>query len=115
MKKGMLLTVTLLALTGCGTVTHVGAKPDFSTISTGMSQQEVIAELGKPEEIAATDGTTYLRYSWSPWYDHDGADGNKQDYFVRLVDGKVDSFGRVGDFDSTRYPEQTINVNVDQK
>ena len=36
-----------------------------------------------------------------------------QEFYVRLKEGKVDSYGRVGDFDSTKDP--TINVNVNNK
>lgn len=102
-------------LSSCGTTSHWGKRPDFSHISMGMSQQEVIEALGKPDDMAAKDGTVYLNYMYTPWYDHNGADETAEHYFVRLVDNKVDSFGRRGDFDSTKNPEQTINVNVKEK
>ncbi len=40
-----------------------------------------------------------------------------QDFFVRIVDGKVESFGRRGDFDSTKVPESktTLDVNIKNK
>ena len=80
-----------------------------------MSQQEVIEKFGKPEDMAAQDGVVYLNYTWAPWYDHNGADGNKEFYFVRLIDNKVESYGKRGDFDSTQKADSsapTINVNV---
>ncbi len=102
-------------LSSCGTTSHWGKRPDFSGISIGMSQQEVIGALGKPDDMAAKDGTVYLNYIYTPWYDHNGADGSAEHYYVRLINNKVDSYGRRGDFDSTQDPEQTINVNVNEK
>ena len=72
---------------------------DFSKIKIGMSRGEVIAVKGKPFETAAKDGTEYLFYQ-EPY--------ELKEYFVRLVDGKVDSYGRVGDFDSTKDPTLRI-------
>ena len=107
----MLILLWLLVVTGCGTVTHLSYRPDFSLVSLGMSQQEVIGAMGRPETIAAQNGRVYLLYTYAPWYDHNGVDGGKENYFVRLIDNKVESFGRKGDFDSTK-PE-TIRIELD--
>lgn len=115
MKKYLVLFVVSYVLIACGTVTHYAKRPDFSLISMGMSQQKVIEALGKPEDISAQSGVVYLTYTYAPWYDHDGADGNKEFYFVRLINDKVESYGKKGDFDSTKPPEQTININVNEK
>jgi hypothetical protein len=104
-----------LCLTQCGTPSHYGRKPDFSKISMRMSQQQVIQIMGKPDEMSAQNGVMVLRYTYTPWYDHSGADGCGVDYFVRLIDDRVESFGKMGDFDSTKPPEQTINLNVNQR
>ncbi len=105
-------TLFIMLLSGCETVTHYAKRPDFSLISIGMSQQEVIEIFGKPEDMAAKEAVVYLNYTYAPWYDHNGADGNKEYYYVRLINNKVESYGRRGDFDSTKLPEKTINVNV---
>ena len=102
-------------LTACGTTSHYGKRPNFSQISMGVSQAEIIQILGKPDDMSAIDGTVYLNYIYTPWYDHNGADGKAEHYFVRLVGDKVDSFGRKGDFNTTKDPEQTININVKQE
>jgi hypothetical protein len=112
--KVVLLILTVM-LCGCESATHWSKRPDFTKIHIGMSQTEVIQAFGKPEDMSAQGKVVYLTYTWTPWYDHNGADGNKEYYFVRLIDNKVESFGKRGDFDSTKPPEQTINVNVNQK
>ena len=104
-----------IIISACGTTSHYGKRPDFSSINIGMPQKEVIEQLGKPDDMAAKNGTVYLNYIYTPWYDHNGADGNAEHYFVRLVNNKVDSFGRRGDFDSIKNPEQTINVNIQEQ
>ena len=106
--------IALLALTliGCETATNYMNRPDFSLISMGMPQDRVILALGKPEDMSAKDGVVYLKYAYAPWYDHNGADGNKEYYFVRLIDNKVESYGKLGDFDTTQTP--TIRIEKDQ-
>lgn len=101
--KGVILA-TLQFLTSC-----VGSlvKPDFDRISVGMNKGQVISTLGKPDETSATSGTEYLKYGWDNPFD--GIVGPVEWYFVRFVNGKVDSYGKVGDFDSTKDP--TININ----
>lgn len=83
-------------------------------ISLGMSKAEVINILGTPDSVSANKGVEYLSYTLrtetsftrNTW-------GYQSNYFVRLVDGKVESYGRVGDFDSTRNP--TLDVNIRQR
>lgn len=106
-KLGIILYSSLFALSGCITTTsHYGTRPDLSKLQIGMSQEEVINILGKPVNVAASEGVTYLQYGWdSPW---DGRVGATEEYFVRLVNGKVNAFGEKGDFDSTKDPTLVI-------
>lgn len=98
----------VLLLSACvTTTTHYGRRPNLSALSQGMTETEVVAIMGKPAKVAVHGRSRYLHYGWdSPW---DGRVGATEEYFVRLVDGKVDSFGERGDFDSTKDP--TININ----
>lgn len=84
-------------INACGTASNWGKRPDFTDISMGMSQQEVIEILGKPEDIEASGNAVYLNYMYTAWYDHNGADGTAEFYFVRLIDNQVESYGRRGD------------------
>ena len=74
-----------------------------------MKEQEVRAILGKPTSKSANGKVEYLNYSLfeSVW------DRKGTPYFVRMVEGRVDAFGRTGDFDSTKDP--TLNINIKQK
>lgn len=113
MLKIFVLSVFAVMIISCGTVTHYNKRPDFSKINMGMSQQEVIEKMGAPEDMSANRGVVYLTYTYAPWYDHNGADGNKEYYYVRLVNNKVDSYGKKGDFNSTK--NQAIDINVNHK
>lgn len=97
MKTLLLLSVVL---TGCVSATRL------NTVSLGMSKQEVVQIMGTPQSTSAADGVEYLRY---PLADERNA---YSPYFIRLRDGKVDAYGREGDFDSTKDP--TVNVNLNK-
>ena len=76
-----------------------------------MTKEQVIHTMGKPTSISAQGGGfEYLNYSLSETSD-DAWRGVGTRFFVRLVNGKVESFGRLGDFDSTQKP--TIRVETD--
>lgn len=34
-------------------------------------------------------------------------------YFVRLLDGKVNAYGKIGDFDSTKDPAFNVNIKTE--
>ena len=99
-----LTLVALIAVAGCATA------PKMNRLSVGMTKQEVISVMGSPASTAAPgNGVELLRYRLSPTSDH-AFYGSTEEYFVRLVNGKVDSYGKMGDFDSTKDP--TLNLNI---
>lgn len=90
--------------TGCATSTKI------NDVQLGMTKAEVISIMGEPNSVSAQGGAEYLNYSL---IDNLYTMGNTyQPYYVRLIDGKVESFGKTGDFDSTK-PE-TIRVETDE-
>ena len=103
--KNLCLVLLLALLVGCATAGRI------NTISLGMSKQEVVKIMGPPVSTSATHGVEYLRYLLTE------IDAFSPDtpYFVRIVDGKVDAYGRVGDFDSTKIPERKLKLDVDIK
>ena len=85
---------------------------DLTKLSVGMSKEEALQKLGKPTRVAVQGSVEYLEYEA---YENSGWDWQgKRNYrwmFVRIVNGKVESFGRKGDFDSTKNPATDININ----
>lgn len=120
MKINVLIGCSAVALlTACATPSKT-----LNSVSVGMTKAEVIQIMGEPQSTSATGGTEYLLYTLN-----DGASvatdalgqshlqlQTKNSYFVRLKGGLVDSYGRVGDFDSTKPPEvkHDINLHIDQ-
>jgi hypothetical protein len=101
-----LITLILgLVIAGCATSGKI------NTVNIGMTKDEVITVMGKPVSVSAKGETEYLNYKLSET-DDDAFMGWTTPYFVRLIDGKVDSFGRSGDFDSTKTP--TIKIETDE-
>jgi len=84
----------------------------MNTIEIGMTKKQVIDIMGQPGSTSAINNTMYLNYMLHEWNHPDGKE--KTAYFVRLIDGKVESYGKAGDFDSTKVPESktTIDVNI---
>lgn len=104
MKTKVILLCSLLAglfLAGCET----SAK--LNSIRIGMTKDQVLAIMGQPDSMSAQANVEYLTYylevdSGPTQYDRN------QPYMVRLVDGKVESFGRFAQlFDLYNRPVTT--------
>ena len=93
----------------------VGNSRRINKINLGMSKKDVIKILGQPISTSAINNTEYLKYRFK----EESSDGYSTLYYVRLIGGTVDSFGRAGDFDSSKDPtvkiksESTIKVTGD--
>jgi len=86
-----------LFLTGCQAMMY-GTAEKLNKISVGMSKQQVIQELGNPDTTSASGSEEILKYkwmktvvSWGPKY-----------FYVRLADGKVQSYGEEEELTSKR-------------
>lgn len=100
MKKFSLVLILII----CFSYSCVRYSNRMNDINLQMNKQEVIGILGKPNNISAKDRTEYLNYTFvTPGVGY-------EQFFVRLVDGKVDAYGRLGDFDSTKPIEHKIDV-----
>lgn len=92
---------------GCATTPEA-----LGTVQVGMSKAEVVKSLGQPQSVSSQGGTDYLTYSYC--VDKCFAPPIYRVYipfFVRLQGGSVESFGRVGDFDSTKTPTRRIEID----
>jgi len=105
MKKLILCFLVSIIIFGCATAGKIGG------VQLGMTKDQVIAVMGKPISVSAKGQTEYLNYALSETSDQ-AYYGIAKPYYVRLVNGIVESFGRTGDFDSTKTP--TVRVESDQ-
>jgi outer membrane protein assembly factor BamE (lipoprotein component of BamABCDE complex) len=94
-----------LLLSGCATANKM------NKVQIGMTKSEVIKTIGNPASVSAKDESEYLNYLLSET-DDQAWDGITVPYYVRLINGRVDSYGRLGDFDSTQKP--TIKIETDE-
>gem|GEM_PF-553535 len=103
MKSLLVSIVGGLLLVGCATSKSL----NLSSVSIGMDKQKVIALKGEPFRVAAIDGLEYFIYRG---FDLNRLlDGNGTfEAFIRFKDGKVEAYGRLGDFDSTKHKELLI-------
>ncbi len=87
MTKKFTLVCALLVgalLVGCET----SAK--LNSIRIGMTKDQVQSMLGTPDSTSAQANVEYMTY----YLTADAGYGRDQPYMIRLVDGKVESFGR---------------------
>src|ERR1035437_1309755 len=100
-----LILITVITLVGCAT------GPKTNRLSIGITKQQVIAIMGPPNSTAAHfAGIEILRYRLSAT-GHDILHHRTEEYFVRLVSGKVDSYGKMGDFDSAKDPTRNLTIH----
>ncbi len=107
MKKILVLLLLCFGLMGCQTLAQ-----KINSVSLGMSKDEVINIMGQPVSTCAIEGKEYLNYKL---FEYGGSLGSGEPvpYFVRIKDGKVDAYGRRGDFGTTQLPAQVIKVAGD--
>jgi|GEM_PF-6766911 len=73
-------------------------------LSVGMTESDVLKIMGvPPSQFKAHLNTKYYIY-----------ESNHVDHFVRFVDGKVNAYGKQGDFDSTKDPAFNLNIKSDK-
>lgn len=84
-----ILMLLALSLTGCLTPAS-----KISAVRIGMSKAEVLAVMGPPSSVTADQTAEYLNYSLAEGM-RTGYTATQSPYEVKLVNGKVVSYGRV--------------------
>lgn len=101
----------------------------MNLISLGMDKTQVINILGQPQSSSAQAPYEYFIYPLTRNLTNQEIAAcaginvltlgigaalcfREEDRYIRFENGIVESYGRVGDFDSTNVPEATINVNT---
>ena len=83
----IVVILSVAFLIGCA-----ASSKKMNQLKLGMTKQEVIEAIGEPTSTSANRNTEYLHYRLT-------ADGFYSDsYYVRLLDGKVESYGGAGSF-----------------
>jgi len=85
--KWCVLLVAVILVVGCA-----GSSKKLNDVRLGMSRPEVVKVMGRPSHISARENIEFLSYNLQ------ANSLFSDEYFVRLKDGKVDLFGRRGDF-----------------
>jgi len=97
------LLIVFVVLVGCATASKTNG------LSLGMTKAQVLAVMGQPASTAADSDIEVLRYKLSAT-GHDAFHHRTEEYFVRLVNGRVERFGKAGDWGrgegSTRISKQ---------
>jgi len=108
MKKAIIpiCVFIVILLMGCATAKRI------NSLSPGMTKESVISKMGNPNSISGSGSTEYLHYKLSETSD-DALYGFYTDYYVKITDGTVESYGRLGDFSTTKDP--TYNINTSHK
>jgi hypothetical protein len=108
MKATSLLFIFFLMVLGCARTTV-----DFNRLQIGMYEQQVLSLLGESKYKAAKGNVVMYHFNFrgKEWTPERGMFNNPLvDYYVRLVNGRVESYGKLGDFDSTK--DTTLNLNI---
>ncbi len=109
--KHFLSLLSMLFLAGC--VVIPSEKVTFNDIKVGMPRDEAVAKLGKPHRVSAKGNVENLYYSESALYVGILGIGKvkeaNREYRLHLVDGKVESFGLVGEHSEEAEPEKEDN------
>ena len=83
----IVVILSVAFLIGCA-----ASSKKMNQLKLGMTKQEVIEAIGEPTSTSAKRNREYLNYRLT-------ADGFYSDsYYVRLLDGKVESYGGAGSF-----------------
>lgn len=83
----LILCVVSALVLGCA-----GSAKQINHLQVGMTKADVINVMGEPDYTSGRQGVEVLSYRLT-------AGGFFSEiYFVRIVEGKVDRFGRQGDF-----------------
>lgn len=102
--KASTLVLAVVFLAGCATSGKI------NSVSVGMTKNQIIDSMGEPDTVSAQGGAEYLNYFLC--YSNCGAlimeNRGRDWYYVRLINGTVESYGKKGDFDSTKVPTTRI-------
>lgn len=126
------ILIASIALIGCA-----GTSSKTNQLSLGMSKTDALAAMGDPTTSRAVDGTEYLVYKLTPGtgvgkgvgcafagfatfgaayaIDDECTGGKPFEFFLQFRESKLVSYGKVGDFNSTKTPTIDVNKTITTK
>jgi hypothetical protein len=84
--------IVLLLLSAAFLFACAGSFQRMNHLKLGMTKQEVIQTIGTPDITSASGHVEYLKYRSNAGVFY------TDEYYVRLLNGKVDAYGQQGDF-----------------
>ena len=118
-RKLFIVPILAASLSSCAIVVAMAPSADkLNELSVGINKTDAIKVMGNPDRTSAKGNVEYLIYRLAyekdfseSWFFGIFAKAYKDDYFIKIVEGKVDSYGRLGDFDSTKDPTFKLELN----
>ncbi len=132
MKKLIFLLAGIIMIYGCASIRPINYGERMNNLNVGMTKKEALEIMGPPMNTSANADIEYMLYPAPnnvtavsvPVTDRNGLIHQRNSYvatetppyFIRFKNGKLESYGRVGDFDSSKPPEQkeTIDLNINK-
>ena len=82
-------------------------------LNIGMTKAQVVSSMGQPTATRAIQNTEILTYIWYPCWSETISPGCLPvEFLVRLSDGRLDAYGKTGDFNLSKNPAADLNVTV---
>jgi hypothetical protein len=97
MKTSAIFLLSLFCLSGCLT-----SASKINAVHIGMTKAEVLAAMGEPISVTADKTGEYLNYSLAEG--QTSFDAPRTPYEIKLVNGRVESYGRAGAPSSGTHP-----------
>lgn len=111
-KKSKLKILALSAMTSIGLLGCAATPEKMVELQMGINRAQVVQIMGSPTSVSSINESEYLNYNLC--VNHcAGPIPYRQfrPFYVRLINGKVESFGEKGDFDSTKTPTTRIEID----
>lgn len=86
MKRWFLVILSVFLLLGCAAKAQI-----LNGLRLNMTKEQVFQVMGNPDSTSEKAGILYLKYRLRSGFVTD-------DYYIRLIDGRVDAYGRFGEF-----------------
>ncbi|MCP9453568.1 MAG: SHOCT domain-containing protein [Nitrospira sp.] len=104
------MLVVLISCSGCGA--FYTSQKVINQLEVGMTKAKAVSILGEPQHSSAHDKTEYLFYTFSNGI-------IRKQYYVQIINGTVNSFGRLDDLKDSRPPtvriEKEEHIRVENK